>query len=153
MEGGCPMITDKQRKDLFCDTVPTPKTPRAAKQVVGASETETVNQLANIRAATVHFELYSAIAGTAEKKLINIYVFRRARVGVHYRPRNRYFYTVVAVRAGTPKATQIKAQTGIIAQISNFPCQVNHHKSSKQYKLLSVFAQDIASIPAPQNHL
>ena len=140
------MTTEEKRKELFCEPVPVPEKSRKVKEIVGAAETELVNQLSAVQAATVHFDVFSAISAIAQEKRLNIYVFRRTRIGIHYKPRNRYFYTVVATKAGTPKATQLKAQEGIVAQIPVFPRKVNHRRSSGQYKALKAFEQAIACV-------
>ena len=146
MKGGAYMTTEEKRKELFCEPVPRPEKPRKVKEIVGAAETELVNQLSAVQSATIHFDVFSAISAIAQEKRLNIYVFRRTRAGIHYKPRNRYFYTVVATKAGIPKATQLKTQQGIVAQIPAFPRQVNHRRSSGQYKALREFEQAIASV-------
>lgn len=145
-EGGTYMTTEEKRRELFCEPVSVPEKPKKVKEIIGASDTELVNQLSAIQSATVHFDVFSAISALAQEKQLNIYVFRRSHVGIHYKPRNRYFYTVVATKAGTPKATQLKAQEGVVAQIPAFPRQVNHRRSSGQYKALREFEQAIASV-------
>ena len=146
MEGGTYMTTEEKRKELFCGPISVPEKPKKVKEIVGVSDTELVNQLSTIQSATVHFDVFSAISSIAQEKRLNIYVFRRTRAGIHYKPRNRYYYTVVAVRAGTPKATQLKAQAGVAAQIPVLSRQVNHRRSSGQYKALREFKQALASV-------
>ena len=136
-------------KEKLCDlfeSVETPKTPKIKlKEKIGASETEFVNQLGQVRGIAIAYpDMLEQIVETACQKKINLYVYRRNRGG-RYEPANRYYEGIYAVRAGNEKTAQAKALVGVVASIDCYPHKICKSKRSRQYKMLATFLKEISA--------
>lgn len=130
--------------DLF-EPDEEPKPPKIKlKEKIGASETDFINQLSQVRSITIAYpDMLELITQVARQKKINLYVYRRNRGG-RYRPAKRYYDGIYAVRSGNPKATQAKLLTGVVTAIDCYPHRICKSRRSNQYKMLETFLKEIS---------
>ena len=131
--------------DLF-EPDEEPKPPKIKlKEKIGASQDEFINQLSQVRSIAIAYpDMLELITETARQKNINLYVYRRSREG-RYKPANRYYEGIYAVRAGNPKTTQARSLTGIVAAIDCYPHRICKSRRSRQYKVLEAFLKEISA--------
>ena len=124
-------------------------TPKKERKVIGASKTEVVIELANLKSACVFYaDLLKPIIDTAEQKKINIYVYRRDR-GERF-SKNRIYYGIYAVPCGQPKTSKASYLTNVICSVGAYPHEVCPHSASKQYCLLKKFLAEMTTYqPVP----
>ena len=113
------------------------------KEKIGTSETVTVNQLYAVQSVTVFGDLFISISELALEKNINLYVYRRDK-GEHHK--HRTYWGIYAVKAGNAKTVHPSELSDVLASIDEYPHQVNHRRSSKQYKLLKAFLQALSQV-------
>ena len=138
------MDLKEKRATLFedenCKKTPKIKLKEKTNLIIGDS----VIEISDIPAITVHFDLFYKIIQTALDKKLNIYVYSRRREG-RFAPKNRYFYGIYATSSDVPKARHTKELSNVVAAIEQFSPIVNHHKSSKSYSQLNTFLNELLS--------
>ena len=104
--------------------------------------------LEQIKVVTAHYYLYSRLKKLSIERNIDYLIFKRLRSS-HCSPRNKFYYSIVAVPAGEPRARQVRSQTNIIA-IVDLPYQAKFRRNSNQYKHLERFCEEIATYDLKQ---
>lgn len=130
-------IREKREQDLFADSIPI--------EIKEKKPTSPLT-LDKLQAVTVHYELFSRLMTLGEEKKVDYLIFKRIRNG-RYATKNKCYYTIVATKRGTPRARQVRSQTGVIMKI-DFPMQVNYRRGGKQYRLLQELLNGIIAFEA-----
>ena len=126
-------IMEKRQRDLFDDdNIPELKEKKPAIPLT----------LERLQVVTVHYDLFSRLIELGAVKDIDYLIFRRNREG-RYAPKNKYYYTVIAVRRGTPKARRVREQQNILATV-DLPHKANQRRNSSQYQSLKQFCDELA---------
>ena len=132
-----------EREELIEPYIPsTPKPKKKLKEKIGTSPDKVVNQLCEVKSATVFYDIVSAISRIAEEKKISIYVYRKDR-GERCSP--RCVLCIAAVKAGNPKTYHPQELKEKIVSLESFPIQVNPHRASKQHRLLLYFLKELSN--------
>ena len=128
-------IMEKRQQDLFADdSIPKLKEKKPAIPLT----------LERLQVVTVHYDLFSRLIELSAEKDIDYFIFRRSREG-RYVPKNKYYYTIIAVRKGTPKARHVGEQQNILATV-DLPHKANQRRNSSQYQLLKRFCDELAML-------
>ena len=128
-------IMKRRQLELFADS--TPIEEALPKQHIPLT-------LDKLPCITVHYDLFSKLQTLSIEKGIDYFIFRRTKIGRHYKPKNKRYFSIVAVQAGTPKAHHFKSQSNVIATVNLSP-NVNPRRNSSQYRLLKQFCDALAA--------
>lgn len=125
-------IKEKRKQDLFADNDPVEiKEKKPARPLT----------LDKLQVVTVHYDLFSRLLKLGAERDIDYLIFKRTRAG-RYAPKNKYYYSVVAVKKGTVKARHVREQKNILA-IVDLPYKANQRRNSVQYRLLKQFYNEL----------
>lgn len=128
-------ILEKRQQDLFADdSIPILKEKKPAIPLT----------LERLQVVTVHYDLFSRLIELSAQKSLDYLIFRRAREG-RYAPKNKYYYSIVAVPKGAPKARHVRDQQNILASV-DLPHKANQRRNSSQYQSLKRFCDELANL-------
>lgn len=129
---------EKRQQELFADDNMAESGNFAKAKERKTTPSLTLEQLPVV---TIHYDLFSHLKKLSIEKDINYLIFKRIRYG-RCKPSNKYYYSIVAVPAGTPRARHVRGQKDIMA-IVDLPLKANQRRNSNQYRRLKCFCEEI----------